>query len=125
MIWGQRSNKGQKLDNFPNIAKKHTKLILGPQGTKKSITSYPCDAPFFIYRAKRERSHALVKFIAQGVKFSKYSDLNENGLKLFSSRTFFSKIVGGLSKRLGNSIICHLDNIYDSLLSIPPSTKSQ
>ena len=58
-IWDQKVKQGLEIETFPNIAKKHTRLILGSQGTKKSITIYPYDPPFFSYRANNERSRAL------------------------------------------------------------------
>ena len=63
-----------QIENFPNIAHKHTKLIIGSQGTKQPITLYPYDAPFSSYRAKCESSCALFKFL--GLLFIDINILN-------------------------------------------------
>ena len=48
---GQKVKQGLEIENIPSIGKNHTKLILGSQGRKKSITFYSYDAPVSSYRA--------------------------------------------------------------------------
>ena len=63
LLYGvKRSNRGQKLKTSPTLLKSQSHQI----------------HTMFRYRAKRERSCALFKFL-------KCSDFVENGLKLFSS----------------------------------------
>ena len=54
-----------KMQSIKTVAFKDI-IILGSQGIKKVNSLYPYNAPFLIYRAKRERSCPLFKFLVQG-----------------------------------------------------------
>ena len=76
---GRGSNANKKM---LKMAQKcyNVKLIVGAQGSSKSITANSYDAWFSRYRTICERS--MMHLFVYGVKFSNCSDLNENGLKL-------------------------------------------